>query len=159
MSNQDAIQDENKVYALIAHSGTADTAETRRVVTDTSGNLMVNIAAGETINVGTLTLGTIDILKLGTVAVVPLGGAVLSSSVAVGSTATAIPTTPLTSRKSLILYNSGTSRISLGGIGVTTTTGLPLGTADYSPSIDLGTTVLYGIADTAGGTVIAMEAS
>jgi len=38
-------------------------------------------------------------------------------------------------------------------------TGLPLGTADYSPSMDLGTTVLYGIADTVGGTAIVLEVS
>jgi hypothetical protein len=67
MAKQDSIQDNNQVWALIAHTGTAGTAETQRVVADTDGNLMVNIAAGESINIGTLTLGTIDMLKAGTI--------------------------------------------------------------------------------------------
>lgn len=40
MANQDAIQDRNQFPGLIAHSGTADTAETRKVVS-TDGNLHV----------------------------------------------------------------------------------------------------------------------
>lgn len=67
MSNQNALQDDDKFPALIAHSGTAGTSITQRVVADADGNLMVNIAAGEEINIGTLSLGTIDMLTAGTV--------------------------------------------------------------------------------------------
>lgn len=41
--------------------------------TDSKGNLMVNIAAGEEINVGTLTLGTINMMKAGTIDKVAAG--------------------------------------------------------------------------------------
>lgn len=40
--NQNAIQDDNRFPALIAHSGTAGTATTIRLVGDTGGNLFVN---------------------------------------------------------------------------------------------------------------------
>lgn len=39
MAKQDAIQDNNQVFALIAHSGTAGTAETVRLVANSSGQL------------------------------------------------------------------------------------------------------------------------
>jgi hypothetical protein len=41
VSNQNARQDDNQFPALIVHSGTAGTAETRRLVGDSSGNLGV----------------------------------------------------------------------------------------------------------------------
>ena len=59
MSNQQAKQDDSQFPALLLHSGTAGTAETIRAIADADGNLMVNIAAGETINIGTVNLGTI----------------------------------------------------------------------------------------------------
>ena len=65
MANQQAIQDDNQSYALIAHSGTAGTAETVRVVADSAGNLGVNIVSGEII----ASLGTVDVLKAGSVVV------------------------------------------------------------------------------------------
>jgi hypothetical protein len=46
MSNQYAKQDQNKFPALLGHSGTADTAETRRIVVDDYGGVKV----GGTIN-------------------------------------------------------------------------------------------------------------
>lgn len=68
MANQWAIQDDNQFPALIAHTGVAGTAETVRVVADTDGNLMVNLAAGEEINIGTVILGTITAIgSIGTV--------------------------------------------------------------------------------------------
>lgn len=42
MANQNAIQDDNQFPALIGHSGTAGTAETRRIVVDANG--AINIA-------------------------------------------------------------------------------------------------------------------
>lgn len=44
MANQWAIQDQNQFPALIGHSGTAGTAETRRVVIDTSGAITTSSA-------------------------------------------------------------------------------------------------------------------
>lgn len=55
----DAIQDRNQFPALTAHSGTTGTAEVVRVVATSTGALAVDIVSGDTINVGTLTLGTI----------------------------------------------------------------------------------------------------
>ena len=69
MSNMNSIQDDNQVWALTAHSGTAGTAETVRVVATSAGALSVDLVSGETITVevGTISAGTIDVLKLGTV--------------------------------------------------------------------------------------------
>lgn len=72
MADQQARQDRNQVAALILHTGTAGTSETIRAIADADGNLMVNLAAGEEINIGTLTLGTIDIVKDGTISSKPL---------------------------------------------------------------------------------------
>lgn len=69
MAVQNAAQDYNQFPALLLHTGTAGTAETIRAIADSDGNLMVNIAAGESINIGTLNLGTIDLLKAGSVVV------------------------------------------------------------------------------------------
>lgn len=118
--------------------------------------------SGTTTGVGTVAgIGVVSNITNGTVAtnILPLGGVVLAGTVGVGTTATAIPTTPLASRKSLIVYNVGSTSVYIGGSGVTTLTGLPVGTADYSPSFDLGTTILYGITGTVGGTVNVLEVS
>lgn len=58
MTKQWSIQDQNQFPALIAHSGTADTADTIRVVADASGNLGVNIVSGEII----ASMGTVDVV-------------------------------------------------------------------------------------------------
>jgi len=61
---QDAAQDNNQVYALTAHTGTAGTAETIRVVADASGHLIaggttiVDIAEVTAFNGGTVAVGT-----------------------------------------------------------------------------------------------------
>jgi hypothetical protein len=65
MANQNCKQDDNQWPAMIAHSGTAGTAETVRVVADSAGNLGVNIVSGEII----ASLGTVDVLKAGSVVV------------------------------------------------------------------------------------------
>ena len=46
-----------------------DTGDYSRLQMDASGNLMVNLAAGESVNIGTMSLGTIDLLKAGSVVV------------------------------------------------------------------------------------------
>lgn len=85
MADQNARQDANRFPALIAHTGTAGTAETERLVS-TNGALNVDVISGEivaqlgTVKVveggtigalakGTITTGTVDVLKLGTVKV------------------------------------------------------------------------------------------
>ena len=65
MSDQNARQDQNQFPAMIAHSGTAGTAETIRVLADSSGKLLtaggttiVDIAEGTDFNGGTVAVGT-----------------------------------------------------------------------------------------------------
>lgn len=70
MADQVARQDPNQFPALIAHSGTAGTAEIRRVTADDSGALNVNIVAGDTINVGTVELGTVTVSNIASVPVI-----------------------------------------------------------------------------------------
>jgi hypothetical protein len=153
----------------MAASGTAGTAETVRVTATTNGYLNVNANLGSVdVEIGAVeiknstddtraTVGSAGLEVLATLR--GLSGVVLSGARTVGTTATAIPASSLSDRKSLILYNNGTSTIYLGGSAVTSSTGLPVGTADYSPSFDLGSSVLYGVAGTAGGTVIVLEVS
>lgn len=43
MSNIGAVQDTNQFPAMIAHTGTAGTADVQRVVADTEGNLKVQV--------------------------------------------------------------------------------------------------------------------
>lgn len=95
MANQDAIQDRNQVQALLAHSGTAGTAETRRVTSSgTPGALDIMIvgtsvdisgaAAGTNVNIVTgtqQTLGTVD--EIGTV--LGIGGTVAVSGASSGT--------------------------------------------------------------------------
>lgn len=123
------------------------TTDTRAKVGTTNNDLFVTLAT------------RLDQQDSITSYIAPLSGVVLAGTIAVGTTATAIPVSALTSRKSMIIYNQGTAPIYLGGSGVGTSTGLPLGTADYSPSFDLGTTILYGICATAGGTARVLEVS
>jgi len=133
MAKQHAIYDQNKVSGLIAHTGTADTAETQRIVAGVDGGLLIT----------------------------GLHGVVLTTAVAVANgTATALPATILSNRKSMVAYNNGTISIYLGGTGVTGAgNGIPVGTGDFSPAIDLGTSIIYGYGTSAGGTMIVMEVS
>jgi|SRR3990167_5686726 len=89
----------------------------------------------------------------------PLAGSILNTTVSIGTTVTAIPTSALTNRKSLIGYNVGTATVFLGGAGVTTASGIPVVGTSFTPAMDLGTTVLYGIVVGTGGTINVMEVS
>lgn len=133
----------NKVPAnmgVVGTLGTSDTGGTARVlpmgVNDQTGAAYVE-------NIGALS------------------GVVLTTAVAVANgTATALPSSTLASRKAFIGYNNGTTDVYLGGTGVTgASDGIPVGTGDFTPSIDLGTAELYGVAAAAGGTIIVMEVS
>jgi len=124
------------------------------------------ILAGTVTNVGTVVgVGVVTAVTNGTIAtnILPLGVVLVNTAIAVGSAGTAmpIPTSALSGRKSLICYNSGTATIYIGGGTVTTATGIPITESSYSPSFDIGTTILYGVvpADAVGGTIIAMEVS
>ena len=144
--------------------GTSDTGGTAKVlpigVNPATGAAYVEdlSGAGGTTNVqivgGTITSGTFSL--------VPLSGVVLTTAVAVGTTVTALPTTTLTSRKSLIFFNDGTAVVYVGGTGVAATgagRGIPVAVNDYSPSFDVGTTTLHGIGAAVGGTAVVMEIS
>lgn len=74
---QDAKQDRNQFPALIAHTGTAGTAETVRVTADSSGNLGVNIVSGEIV----ASLGTVNVVESGSIVVT--AGTVAPTSYAV----------------------------------------------------------------------------
>lgn len=65
MADQNALQDDNFFPAMIAHSGTAGTAETRRVTSQPWGGLDVNITGGAT-NGQFGTLGTAGAAAFGT---------------------------------------------------------------------------------------------
>lgn len=111
---------------------------------------------------GDATSGAWTNIKAGTVAVnlLPLPGVLFGTLGTIGTTSTAIPISGnLSGRKSIIFYNLGTSRIWLTGSNGIGSTGIPVGIGDYSPSIDIGTGVIYGVADTAGGTVTTLEVS
>lgn len=148
-TQHNAAQDANLFPTQTVVGGTAGTADTggTSAIIRLSGNAATGAQYVEPLG------GTIQATLL------PLAGLVLSTQTTVGTSATAIPSSPLTSRKSLILYNTGTQTVYLGGSTVTAAAGLPVGTGDYSPSIDLGTTILYGIAGTAGGTINVLEVS
>ena len=103
MPNQSAAQDDNQVFALIAHSGTAGTSDTIRVVADSAGNLGVNIAGTEPIElvagtitrvstVGTLELGSVVINGTPTVSNLGTNVNVVTGTVNVGTTTVINPT-------------------------------------------------------------------
>jgi hypothetical protein len=116
---------------------------------------------GVVASVTNLAGGTIGILTNGTVStnILPLPGVVLASGIAIGTTATAMPASPLASRKSVTAYNAGSLTVYVGGSGVTTATGIPVGTGAFTPALDLGTGLFYGICAAASGSMNVMEVS
>ena len=58
MSNQYAIRDGNRVPGLLAHSGTANTAELIRVVVNPNGAFIMDIVETTGFNGGTVAIGT-----------------------------------------------------------------------------------------------------
>jgi len=82
---------------------------------------------------------------------------ILSSAVTISTTATAIPSTALVGRQSILVKNTGSADIYLGPSGVTTANGYPLA-AGAEVSIDLGEkVVLYGIVASGTETVRIIE--
>lgn len=80
--------------------------------------------------------------------VVPLGFCVeiRTSSVSVGTTAKPLPAVPLGGRRSVVVVNTSSVTVYLGGSDVTTGNGIPLG-ANESFSADFGTVALYAVAE------------
>lgn len=72
------------------------------------------------------------------------GSTVKSSAVSVSTSATALPSSALASRRALIIYNNGSATIYLGASGVTTAAGFPLA-AGQSLALEVGTLAIYGI--------------
>jgi hypothetical protein len=68
MANQDSVQDENQIQALILHTGTAATAETMKWA-GSAGAAYVDLIGTEpvVVQIGTMTVGTLDLLKAGTI--------------------------------------------------------------------------------------------
>jgi hypothetical protein len=83
----------------------------------------------------------------------------LATAVTVGVAAVALPASALANRKRLTYYNNGTVTHYIGGSGVTTSTGVPIGPGQ-SYSDDLGPgAVLYAIAAVAGQNGRVVEAA
>lgn len=57
MANQNALQDNNQVFSLIVASGTSDTAETRRVLSDSFGGILTGSSL-RTVRIDESTAGT-----------------------------------------------------------------------------------------------------
>lgn len=126
MAKQEAIQDRNKVPALIAHSGTADTADTIRLTASADGYLNVNSNASLTVGtierintIGTLELGTTTAslaLNSGTITTIAAGTQNTLGTVGVLNNGTLAQVTSVSNLVSGTLLNSGTTT----GVGVVT---------------------------------------
>jgi hypothetical protein len=89
----------------------------------------------------------------------PLNSAIKSTAVTVTTSATQIPATALTSRKSVSIYNNSSETVYLGDSGVTVAQGSPL-KQDASIEIDLGPDlVVYGIVNSGTADVRIAELS
>lgn len=91
----------------------------------------------------------------------PLRGSFLTNSVAVTTSPTPLPETPLDYRRSMIVFNADTSKVLyLGGENVSTSNGLPVAPESYSPPFDAGPRMtLYGATSSGSISVIVMEMS
>lgn len=165
----DFLQDNNQNFSVGFAQGTLGTADIKGTAGVVSGaanpatgaqyvHILGGTSSGGTINAGTINAGTIN---AGTFSLTPLAGVVLSTGVAIGTTAgtAAIPTTALSSRKSLIAYNVGTTTVYIGGTAVGTAAGVPILPGQYTPSLDIGTTQLFAISAVAAGSMVALEVS
>lgn len=87
-----------------------------------------------------------------------LAGSFHATTLNVGTTATALPTTAIANRRSIIVYNNSANTIYLGDSNVSTTgtgQGLPIPTNSYSPSFQAGSNMtLYGIAGSTSSVTI-----
>lgn len=90
-----------------------------------------------------------------------LSGAIAQSVTTVGTSATAVPASPLANRASVIIQNVGTTTIYLGSNSVTASTGAAGGLQILpGESIPIGisaSTIIYAISSAAGGLVMVLE--
>jgi len=108
-------------------------------------NIILEKLMIEDISAGTQTNDVKITLDGEPVTIAPLGTSVLSSSVSIGTSATLIPTSALSNRKSITIKNNGSNTIFIGGSGVTTGNGYPLN-VNESLDIDLDDNAnIYGI--------------
>ena len=79
-----------------------------------------------------------------------MAGSFLATTMNLTTTAQAVPSSSLSNRRSMIIYNNSVRTVYLGDSSVTTsgaTQGLPVPATSYSPPLDAGTNMtLYGIA-------------
>lgn len=159
--DKNALQDKNQFPALIAHTGTDGTAETKRLVADADGNLMVNLAAGEEINIGTVILGTISAvnnLVKGTITKLEGGSVVLTAG-----TISSLPTINITAGTQNTLgtvgvLNGGSIVVTAGTVAAHAITNLAAGTLSILTNGTLsssGTTTGVGVVGNVnGGSII-----
>jgi hypothetical protein len=88
-----------------------------------------------------------------------LNGTIVNSIGTCGTAAIALPSTKSVGRVTWIAYNDGTATVYLGGSGVTSSTGIPVAGTSYSPAMDLGNALIYGITAAGAGTVRVFEIS
>jgi len=89
----------------------------------------------------------------GTVTPAAPNGTILATAVSVGTTATALPTTALSNRESILIVNNCSATEYIGGSGVTTSSGIPLAAGDHlskdaGPSVAFFAIVATGTCDT-----------
>lgn len=88
------------------------------------------------------------------------GSAIKSSSVTVGTSAAALPSSALSGRKSMIIQNLGAADIYIGASGVAVGDGFKVAAGASSPSFAFSSSVtVYGISGSAGNDVRVLEAS
>lgn len=89
-----------------------------------------------------------------------LKGVAKQTAISVSATPTALPTTALSDRRSIMVYNNDSDTVYLGDASVTTSTGFPVPPSSYSPSLDMGDTmVLYAVVGTGTADVRVLEIS
>ncbi len=84
---------------------------------------------------------------------------ILSTSVTVDDSPTALPAISLSDRKRLLIYNLDPKTLYIGGSGVTESTGLPVPSGLFQPFhlFPIGSAQLFGIYPSGSGDVRVME--
>jgi len=140
MANEYSLQDANQNHSLIVASGTAGTAETRRLIGDENG-LWVNVRAG-TINIGTAIVNEQE-------ATAYEGG-----TVAIGTTAVELTFTGATQAIQITSANANSGTIYIGASNITSAGANAIDelVAGQSLSIDFndGTSPIYAVSTTEG---------
>jgi hypothetical protein len=81
----------------------------------------------------------------------------LSSTVTVLNTATPLPASVLTNRKTVMLYNTDQKTMYIGGSGVTVANGFPVPSGEFTFPYPVNESPLYGIYATGSGDVRVLE--